>query len=185
MKTNIYEKMLDLYRVNIDDGRVFMYENMGLLMRKNPLLKHGSLTYTPDDIKSEAFMLADEIILRKDIPDYKKISKLRYLFNKWYWALYDKVFQYDAEKYSVDDIREEIWVEDFMGDEILNWILVSNKIITPLEEKILWYLREWRWKYEIARLLKTTYYNVRSAVETLTLKIERFIKENNIDADDS
>ena len=49
-----------------------MYENMGLLMRKNPLLRRNYLTYTTEDILSEAFMIADEILLRKDISDEKK-----------------------------------------------------------------------------------------------------------------
>lgn len=81
-KPNIYEKILDLYKSDLDEGRIFMYENMGLLMRKNPLMKHNYETYTPEDIKSEAFMIADAILLREDIPEFKKISKLWYLFNK-------------------------------------------------------------------------------------------------------
>ena len=59
-----------------------MYENMGLLMRKNPLLKRNYLTYTTEDILSEAFLIADEILLRKDISEEKKVSKLWYLFNR-------------------------------------------------------------------------------------------------------
>lgn len=184
-KQNIYEKILNLYRANLDEGRVFMYENMGLLMRKNPLLKHNYITYTSDDIKSEAFMIADSIITREDIPDFKKISKLRYLFNKGGWALHDKLSQYNAESYNVDDIKEEVWIEAYLGDEILDWILVSNNIITPLEEKILMYLRQGRWKYEIARLMKTTYYNIKAIVDTIAMKVEKFLAENDINADNS
>jgi hypothetical protein len=55
---------------------------MKLLMRKNPLLRHKNYTFTKDDILSESFMIADEILLREDIPDEKKISKLWYLFNR-------------------------------------------------------------------------------------------------------
>lgn len=178
-KPNIYEKILDLYKTNLDEWRIFLYENMGLLMRKNPLLKHNFVTYTSDDIKSEAFMIADNILLREDIPDFKKISKLWYLFNKWGGALYDKISQYNAETYNVDDIKEEIGIENYLGDDILDWILVSNNIITPLEEKVLSYLRQGRWKYEIARLMKTTYYNVKSIIDTLALKVQRFLDENN------
>lgn len=184
-KSNIYEKILDLYRANLDKGRIFMYENMGLLMRKNPLLKHNYNTYTPEDIKSEAFLIADWILLREDIPDFKKISKLWYLFNKWGGALYDKITQYNAETYNVDDIKEEIGIENYLGDEILDWILISNNVITPLEEKVLSYLKQGRWKYEIARLMKTTYYNVKAIVDTLALKIERFLTENDVNADNS
>lgn len=178
-KPNIYEKILDLYKTNLDEWRIFLYENMGLLMRKNPLLKHNFVTYTSDDIKSEAFMIADNILLREDIPDFKKISKLWYLFNKWGGALYDKISQYNAETYNVDDIKEEIGIENYLGDDILDWILVSNNIITPLEEKVLSYLRQGRWKYEIARLMKTTYYNVKSIIDTLALKVQRFLDENS------
>lgn len=184
-KQNIYEKILDLYRANLDEGRIFMYENMGLLMRKNPLLKHNYVTYTPDDIKSEAFMIADSILLREDIPDFKKISKLRYLFNKGGGALHDKVSQYNAESYNVDDIKEEIGIDAYLGDDILNWILITNDVITPLEEKILNYLKQGRWKYEIARLMKTTYYNIKAIVDDLAIKIEKFLTENNVDADNS
>lgn len=178
-KPNIYEKILDLYKTSLDEWRIFLYENMGLLMRKNPLLKHNFVTYTSDDIKSEAFMIADNILLREDIPDFKKISKLWYLFNKWGGALYDKISQYNAESYNVDDIKEEIGIENYLGDDILDWILVSNNIITPLEEKVLSYLRQGRWKYEIARLMKTTYYNVKSIIDTLALKVQRFLDENS------
>ena len=184
-KPNIYEKILGLYKDNLDEWRIFMYENMGLLMRKNPLLKHNYVTYTPDDVKSEAFMIADAILLRDDIPDFKKISKLRYLFNKWGGVLYDKIAQYNAETYNVDDIKEEIGIEAYLGDEILDWILVSNNIITPLEEKVLTYLKQGRGKYEIARLMKTTYYNVKAIIDTLALKIDRFLTENDINADNS
>ena len=183
-KPNIYEKILDLYKSDLDEGRIFMYENMGLLMRKNPLMKHNYETYTPEDIKSEAFMIADAILLREDIPEFKKISKLWYLFNKWGWVLYDKITQYNAETYNVDDIKEELGIETLLWDEILDWILISNNIITPLEEKVLSYLRQGRGKYEIARLMKTTYYNIKAIVDTLALKIKRFLEENNTnDAD--
>ena len=98
--------------------------------------------------------------------------------------MYNKITQYSAESYSIDDIN---WTEDissYMDDEILSWILVRNNIITPLEEKVLTYLKEGRGKYEIARLMKTTYYNVKGIIDTLTVKIERFLEENDInDAD--
>lgn len=82
MNKNIYEKILDLYEENMDNGRAFLYENMELLMRKNPLLRHKNYTFTKDDILSESFLIADNIILRKDVTDEKKISKLWYLFNR-------------------------------------------------------------------------------------------------------
>lgn len=179
MRKNIYEVILSKYRENLDEWRIFMYENMSLLMRKNPLLKHNYLTYTPEDIKSEAFLIADDIVLKEGLPDYKKISKLWYLFNRWGGTLYNKVTQYAPESYNIDDVDIKD-VTTYMDDEILNWILIKNNIITPLEEKVLEYIRQGRWKYEIARLMKTTYYNVKSIIDTLTLKIERFIKENDI-----
>lgn len=182
---NIYETIMDKYSRDLDEWRVFMYENMGLLMRKNPLLKRNYLTYTSEDILSEAFMIADEIILRDDIPEGKKISKLRYLFNRWGWFLYGKLTQYNPEIYNTDDLKEWESIETYMDDEILDWILVSNNVITPLEEKVLSYIRQGRWKYEIARLMKTTYYNVKSIVENLSAKIERFIKENDLNANNS
>lgn len=82
MNKNIYEKVLDLYKKDIEQGRIFLYENMELLMRKNPLLRHKNYTYTKDDILSESFLIADNIILREDIANEKKISKLWYLFNR-------------------------------------------------------------------------------------------------------
>ena len=180
MRKNIYEVILSKYRENLDEWRIFMYENMSLLMRKNPLLKHNYLTYTPEDILSEAFLIADDIILKEWIPEYKKISKLWYLFNRWGGALYNKVTQYAPETYNIDDVEIKD-ISSYMDDEILDRILVKNNVITPLEEKVLEYIRQGRWKYEIARLMKTTYYNVKSIIDTLTVKIERFIKENDID----
>jgi hypothetical protein len=55
---------------------------MELLMRKNPLLRHKNYTDTKDDILSESFLIADNIILREDVANEKKISKLWYLFNR-------------------------------------------------------------------------------------------------------
>lgn len=182
MQQNIYETIMDKYSRDLSDGRIFMYENMGLLMRKNPLLKRNYLTYTTEDILSEAFLIADEILLRKDISEEKKVSKLWYLFNRGGWFLYGKLTQYNPEIYNTDDLKEWEWVESYMDDEILDWILVSNNVITPVEEKVLSYIRQWHWKYEIARLMKTTYYNIKSIVEWLSAKIERFIKENDLNA---
>lgn len=72
-----------------------------------------------------------------------------------------------------------------MDDDMLEYILVKNNIISPLEAQILKWIQEGRWKYEIARLMKTTYYNTREIIETMSKKIETFYKENNIDANDS
>ena len=82
MPKNIYERVLSEYSKDIDNGRIFLYDNMSLLMRKNPLLRIKNNTYTKEDILSEAFLLADDIILRDDLKDEKKISKLWYLFNR-------------------------------------------------------------------------------------------------------
>ena len=74
MQENPYEKVLDLYKKDLDKGRIFLYENMKILMRKNPLLRHKNYTFTKDDILSEAFLIWDGILLRKDIPDEKKVD---------------------------------------------------------------------------------------------------------------
>lgn len=179
MKENLYEKVLDLYKENLDEWRIFLYNNMSLLMRKNPLLRHKNYTFTKDDILSESFMIADEILLRKDIPDEKKISKLWYLFNRWGWALYNKLNQYGLESYTIDDIRDSEHRSYDMDVDMLQYVLVVNNIISPLEATVLQYLSENRGKYEIARLMKTTYYNVRDIVDTIALKIKRFISEQN------
>ena len=180
-KPNIYEKILDLYKTNLDEWRIFLYENMGLLMRKNPLLKHNFVTYTSDDIKSEAFMFADAIILREDIDDVKKISKLWYLFNRGGWQLYNIVTQYNAETYNTDDLKNNELLSEEVVDDVFIWVLVNNNIITPLEAQILEYKSQWMGKYEIARQMKTTYYNVRAIMDTIALKIIAFLDRNNIE----
>ena len=134
---------------------------------------------------SEAMLLADEILLREDIPNQKKISKLRFLFNRWGGQLYNKINQYAPESYGIDKLKdEEIFSEENI-DDIFAWILVNNNIITPLENTVLSYLIQWVGKYEIARLMKTTYYNIRDIVDILSLKIKRFISEQDENADDS
>lgn len=185
MPKNIYEKVLGLYKKDIEQWRIFLYENMSLLMRKNPLLRHKNYTYTKDDILSEAFLIWDNILLREDISDEKKISKLWYLFNRWGWYLYNKLNQYGNESYTIDDIRDsEHWSYD-MDIDMLQYVMVANNIITPLEAKVLQYLWEGRGKYEIARLMKTTYYNVRDIVDNIAIKIKRFIEENDLDNADN
>ena len=180
-KPNIYETILDTYTKDLDQWRIMLYENMSKLMRRNPLLKVKNYTYTKEDILSEAFMLADEMILDNKVPYNTKITRLRYLFNRWWWALYNKINQYWAELYNIDNLKEKD-IAEYMEDDILNWILVTNNIITPMEEKVLTYLQEGRGKYEIARLMNASYYNIKWIVDTLALKINRFILENDIDA---
>lgn len=184
-RKNIYEKVLALYSEGLDKGREFLYSNMELLMRKNPLIRHKNYTYTKDDILSEAFLSADDIILRKNTSDEKKISRLWYLFNRGWGILYNKINQYNSETYCIDDISDNEWWSYYMDDEMLEYVLLSNKVITPLESQVLKYLQEWRWKYEIARLMKTSYHNLKNIVDTMTLKIEKFYKENDINADNS
>ena len=183
-KPNIYETILDTYTKDLDQWRIMLYENMSKLMRRNPLLKVKNYTYTKEDILSEAFMIADEMILDKKIPYNKKVTRLWYLFNRWWWALYNKINQYWAELYNIDNLKEKD-IAEYMEDDILNWILVTNNIITPMEEKVLTYLQEGRGKYEIARLMNASYYNIKWIVDTLALKINRFILENDIDANNS
>ena len=74
-----------------------------------------------------------------------------------------------------------------MDVDMLQYVLVVNNIISPLEAKVLQYVWEWRGKYEIARLMKTTYYNVRDIVDTIWLKVKKFLSEQDDleDADDS
>lgn len=184
-RQNVYELILDTYSKNKDEGRILLYQSMGKLMRKNPLLKHNFVTFTRDDILSEAFMLADDIILNESIPTYKKISRLWYLFNKGGWQLHNKISQYAPESYNIDSAEEIIDVNDIASDDILSWILVKNNIITPLEAQVLQLMNEGHWRYDIARQLRTSYYNLRGIIELLSLKIERFIKENDINADNS
>lgn len=183
-KKNTYENIIKMYKEDVDKGREYLYSNMGVLMRKNPILKSQNYTYTVDDIHSEAFLLADAIIMRTDVDDNKKISKLWFLFNKWWWPLYNVINQY-RESYTIDDYSDNEKLSYELNDDMLEYVLLINNVISPIEDKILIYLQEWRWRYEIARLLKTTYNNVKQIIDLLTLKIERFIQEINKDADNS
>ena len=178
----MYETILKKYKDNLDEGRVFLYENLAKLMRNNPIMKMKNVTYTKDDILWEAMLLADAIILREDIDDVKKISKLWYLFNRGGWQLYNIVTQYNAETYNTDDLKNNELLSEEVVDDVFIWVLVNNNIITPLEAQILEYKSQWMGKYEIARQMKTTYYNVRAIMDTIALKIKRFLDENDIDA---
>ena len=181
-KPNLYETILDTYTKDLDQGRIMLYENMGKLMRRNPLLKVKNYTYTKEDILSEAFMIADEMILDDSISYNKKITRLWYLFNKWWGVLYNKINQYWPEVYIIDNLKEKD-IAEYMEDDVLNWVLVTNNIITPIEAKVLTYLQEGRWKYEIARLMNASYYSIKWIADVLAMKINRFILENDIDAD--
>lgn len=181
----MYETILKKYKDNLDEGRVFLYENLAKLMRNNPIMKMKNVTYTKDDILGEAMLLADAIILREDIDDVKKISKLWYLFNRGGWQLYNIVTQYNAETYNTDDLKNNELLSEEVVDDVFIWVLVNNNIITPLEAQILEYKAQWMGKYEIARQMKTTYYNVRAIMDTIALKIKRFLDENDINADNS
>lgn len=180
----IYEEIIKKYKKDIQEGRKFLFDRMQSLSKKNPLLNHENYTYTKEDIIVEMFLIADKI-LQQNIPDNKKISRLWYLFNRGWGILYNKINQYNSETYCIDDISDNEWWSYYMDDEMLEYVLLSNKVITPLESQVLKYLQEWRWKYEIARLMKTSYHNLKNIVDTMTLKIEKFYKENDINADNS
>ena len=171
----MYETILKKYKTNLDEGRVFLFENLAKLMRNNPIMKMKNVTYTKDDILWEAMLLADAIILREDIDDVKKISKLWYLFNRGGGQLYNIVTQYNAETYNTDDLKNNELLSEEVVDDVFIWVLVNNNIITPLEAQILEYKAQWMGKYEIARQMKTTYYNVRAIMDTIALKVERFL----------
>ena len=150
-------------------------------MRNNPIMKMKNVTYTKDDILWEAMLLADAIILREDIDDVKKISKLWYLFNRGGWQLYNIVAQYNAETYNTDDLKNNELLSEEVVDDVFIRVLVNNNIITPLEAQILEYKSQWMGKYEIARQMKTTYYNVRAIMDTIALKIKAFLDRNSIE----
>lgn len=177
----MYETILEKYKTNLDEGRIFLYENLAKLMRNNPIMKMKNVTYTKDDILWEAMLLADAIILRKDIDDVKKISKLWYLFNRGGGQLYNIVTQYNAETYNTDDLKNNELLSEEVVDDVFIWVLVNNNIITPLEAQILEYKAQWMGKYEIARQMKTTYYNVRAIMDTIALKIKAFLDRNSIE----
>lgn len=177
----MYEMVLKKYKTSLDEGRVFLYENLAKLMRNNPIMKMKNVTYTKDDILWEAMLLADAIILREDIDDVKKISKLWYLFNRGGWQLYNIVTQYNAETYNTDDLKNNELLSEEVVDDVFIWVLVNNNIITPLEAQILEYKSQWMGKYEIARQMKTTYYNVRAIMDTIALKIKAFLDRNSIE----
>lgn len=177
----MYETILEKYKTNLDEGRIFLYENLAKLMRNNPIMKMKNVTYTKDDILWEAMLLADAIILREDIDDVKKISKLWYLFNRGGWQLYNIVAQYNAETYNTDDLKNNELLSEEVVDDVFIRVLVNNNIITPLEAQILEYKSQWMGKYEIARQMKTTYYNVRAIMDTIALKIKAFLDRNSIE----
>ena len=50
--------------------------------------------------------------------------------------------EFREESYTLDNIREDDrWACD-IEDDVLEYVLVSNNIITPLEDKLLKYLSE-------------------------------------------
>lgn len=180
MQKNIYEKIIELYNKNVDEWRTFMYENMWLLMRKHPLLKNDYDTYTKDDIYSEAFLFADRIVMRQDIDDKKKVSKLWFLFNRWGWPFYDVINKYNDEWYTLDNLLENDNFVCYVDEEwILEHILLMNDVISPIENRVLDYMKEWRGRYEIARLMKTSYHTVKDIIDNMSDKVKKFLAEIN------
>lgn len=180
-RKDIYERLVETYNTSLDDWRAMLYENMDLLMRNNPLLRNEYQVYTKEDILSVAFMLADKILTREDTDEKKKILRLRYLFHKWNWDLQNNINRIHKDWYILEEKAEdESYSYEFEKDEYLDYFLLKNHVITPIEYRIIQYIQEWRWKYEIARMMKTTYYNVKQSVEFIQKKVDSFIKLNNL-----
>ena len=160
-KESMYEKILSKYKENVEEWREFMYMNMPKLMWRNPLTKHIFNTYSIDDIYSIAFMIADEIVLWDDEDNIKRES----------YCIEEETFN------STYEIEE--------SDELFNWVLMNAWVLSPTEVKIIEYLKDWRGKYEIAELLWTTYYNIKTTIKKIVVKIEKFLEETDTDADNS
>lgn len=183
-KESMYEKILSKYKENVEEWREFMYMNMPKLMWRNPLTKHIFNTYSIDDIYSIAFMIADEIILWDD-EDNIKISKLWHLFCRGWQPLYGKLNKFYRESYCIEEETFNSTYEIEESDELFNWVLMNAWVLSPTEVKIIEYLKDWRGKYEIAELLWTTYYNIKTTIKKIVVKIEKFLEETDTDADDS
>jgi hypothetical protein len=56
--------------------------------------------------------------------------------------LYNKLNQYGAESYTIDDIRDSDSRSYDMDIDMLQYVLVVNNIISPLEAKVLQYIGE-------------------------------------------
>ena len=146
-------------------------------MRHNPLLRWKYLVCTKDDIYSEAFMIADKIILRDDIPDDKKTMKLWYLFHRAKGKLKNIVSKYWWDIIQLDDVIEDNTERyENIVDDTLEYFLVKNHILTSIESKIIEYLKQWKKAYEISRILNTKYNTTRNNIDIIRIKINDFIK---------
>ena len=182
-KESMYEKIINMYKEDIDKWRIYMYEHMPKLMWKNPLVKHMFNTYSLDDIYSSAFMIADEIILNDNDEDNIKVSKLWHLFRRGWQPLYGKLNKYHREAYCVDDEWFDILYEPEESEELYNRLLMNAWVLSPTEVRIVEYLKEWRGKYEIAELLDTSYYHIKTTIQKIVLKVEKFLEDTDNNAD--
>lgn len=182
-KESMYLKIINLYKEDIDSWRIYMYEHMPKLMWKNPLIKHMFNTHSIEDIYSSAFMIADEIILNDKDEDNIKVSKLWHLFRRGWQPLYGKLNKYHREAYCVDDEWFDILYEPEESEELYNRLLMNAWVLTPTEVRIVEYLKEWRGKYEIAELLNTSYYHIKTTIQKIVTKVEKFLEDTDYNAD--
>lgn len=176
-----YDKILDLYATNLDEGRIFLYKMIPTLAQKSPYHRYVSANHTTEDIHWEMFMFLDWILTS----DRTRQSKFYYLWNvfhkmhdslnktlKLYKEVYDETL-FNKEECDIDDVD---WILEYLLE--LHWILDSTEL------KIFRIIANWWWVSKVIKEFHIQHKDARELYDKVLLKTKAFIYKMWEDATD-
>ena len=173
-----YDTIIDLYDMNLVEGRKYLYNAIPKLAKQSPYHKMLGQVYTADDIHSEMFLFLDWILTS----DRERKSKFYYLWNTFHRMpnSLNKILKLNRETYW-DDLINEFTYEIADPEWLLEYIMDLHWVFSPLEKNIFNMLHKWLWPTSISRELGMYYYKARELCEIVVAKTKNFI--SNMDKD--
>lgn len=176
-----YDKILDLYETDLNQGRIFLYQKIPDLAKKSPYHKMVSTYHTADDIHWEMFIFLDNILTS----DRSRKSKFYYLWNIFH-NIHDslnKNLKLYKEVYD-EDIMKQVPYELKDPDGLFEYVLDIHWILGPTEKKVYKILAEWWWVSRVIKELHIQHRDARELCDTVIDKIKKFLYEVNKDVTD-
>lgn len=177
----MYDKILELYSTNLEEGRILLYQQIPKLAIHSPYFKITWAYFTKDDIHSEMFMFLDWILTS----DRERKSKFYYIWNVFHRMpnSLNKVLKFPKEYYWYEVINESTYEIDDV-EWILEYVMDIHEVLTPTEKKIFSLLKGWLWPTVIGKRLWIPFYKARDLCSIVVNKTKQFLNLMDKDVTD-
>ena len=176
-----YDKILDLYATNLEEGRIFLFKVLPKLAIHSPYHKLISANYLTEDIHWEMFVFLDGI-LTSNRSRQTKFYYLWFVFHKMHDSLnktlkiYKEIYDdlaFSKETYEIDDVD---WILEYLLE--LHWVLNYH------EMKVYRIISSWWWVSKVIKELHTWYKDAKKLYDDVIVKTKAFISQIWEDATD-